>query len=403
MAEKTSKSSKANPAFGQCCNHGKVQLPPIREPPEALRALFVGNDPQAREFRDNIRQYNMALAFTSVGVTEDISLNRDSRGPYVFRVVGQLTHYSGAFLPPDGQAPSYAQLYMHDPHAALRYRMDRNDNLRRDTMALLQDLLRWTHRYAPVFQQAYEVLTTAGDVANASVTLHVMENRDRRRYNLPIAEDVAMIIPGDGIPRDYRDIVLHLRAPEDLPLLRINEGHPAYAPLHYVILFPHGDHGWHENLREIEPGRQDPKRITQTRYAAYRMHYRPGEFPTILRGGRLFQQYIVDMWASAEHTRLNYLRYHQDELRASVYSGLEDAIDSADGNADLHQLGQRVILPSSFVGGPRFMQQCFQDAMAIARYYRKVDIFLTMTANPSGRKSHKPFFLVSKPTINQIL
>jgi hypothetical protein len=109
------------------------------------------------------------------------------------------------------------------------------------------------------------------------------------------------------------------------------------------------------------------------------MQFWPGEFSTILRGGRLFQQYIVDMWASAEHSRLNYLRYHQDELCASVYSGLEDAIDGADDNVDLHQLGQRVILPSSLVGGPRFMQQCFQDAMAIARYYRKVDILVGVT------------------------
>ena len=189
-----------------------------------------------------------------------------------------------------------------------------------------------------------------------------------------------MIVPGDGIPRDY--IILHLRAQRDLPLLQINEGHPAYAPLHYVILFPYGDHGWHENLRELEPGRQHPKHITQTRYATYRMQFQPGEFSTILQGGQLFQQYIVDMWASAEHSQLNYLHYHQDELHASVYSGLEDVIDGADDNVDLYQLGQRVILPSSFVGGPQFMQQCFQDAMAIACYYRKVDIFLTMTANP---------------------
>ena len=381
MAEKTSKSSNANPAFGQCCNHGKVQLPAIQEPPEALRTLFVGNDPQAREFRDNIRQYNMALAFTSVGVTEDFGINQHGGGPYVFRVVGQLTHYSGALLPPDDRAPSYAQLYIHDPHAALRFRMDRNGNLREDTMRLLQDLLTQSHRYAPIFRQAHEVLTTIGDVQNASVSLQVMANRDQRRYNLPIADEVAMIMPGDGIPRDYRDIVLHFRAPRDLPLLRINEGHPAYAPLHYVLLFPYGDHGWHEDLREHHPGQQNPNRITQTRYAAYQMQHRPGHFSAILRGGRLFQQYIVDMWASAEHSRLNYLRYHQAELRASVYSGLEDAIDGTD-DVDLHQLGQRVILPSSFVGGARYMQQCFQDAMAIARYYRKVDIFLTMTANP---------------------
>ena len=53
-----------------------------------------------------------------------------------------------------------------------------------------------------------------------------------------------------------------------------------------------------------------------------------------------------------------------------------------DGDAaDLQELGQRIILPSSYVGGPRHMTQRFQDAMAIARYFRKVDIFLTMTTS----------------------
>ena len=28
------------------------------------------------------------------------------------------------------------------------------------------------------------------------------------------------------------------------------------------------------------------------------------------------------------------------------------------------------------------MQQRFQDAMAIARFFQKVDLFITMTANP---------------------
>ena len=371
----------ANPTFGMCCNHGKIRLPLLERPPEGLMALFVANDPQAREFRDNIRQYNMALAFTSMGVTEDVGVNR--RGAWVFRILGQLSHYSGALLPPDDRTPCYAQLYLYDPHEALRYRMMRNDRLREDTMQLLQNTLRESHQYAQIYQHAYEVLRNAGDVTDASITLQVSNNHDRRRYNLPSADEVAMIMPGDEMQRDYRDIVLHLRAQQEHPLLRINEGHPAYSPLHYVLLFPHGEHGWHEGLRQYEPGRQVPKRLSQTRYAAYRLQVRRGEFSTILRGGRLFQQYVVDMWAAAEHSRLTFLRHNQDTLRASVYSGLEDAIGAGDADVDLNQLGQRVVLPSSFIGGPRHMQQRFQDAMAIARYYRKVDIFLTMTANPN--------------------
>ncbi|KAF9486639.1 hypothetical protein BDN71DRAFT_1564663, partial [Pleurotus eryngii] len=41
---------RATPAFGTCCNHGKVQLPPPRPPPETLRLLLEADDPQSREF-----------------------------------------------------------------------------------------------------------------------------------------------------------------------------------------------------------------------------------------------------------------------------------------------------------------------------------------------------------------
>jgi len=49
----------------------------------------------------------------------------------------------------------------------------------------------------------------------------------------------------------------------------------------------------------------------------------------------------------------------------------------------LNQLGEQVILPSSYIGGPRDMHQRYLDVMAITRYFKKIDIFLTMTTNPN--------------------
>lgn len=46
-----------------------------------------------------------------------------------------------------------------------------------------------------------------------------------------------------------------------------------------------------------------------------------------------------------------------------------------------HDLGQRVILPSSYIGGPRHQQQRYQDAMAIVRHFKHINLFITMTAN----------------------
>ncbi|KAF8964922.1 hypothetical protein BDZ97DRAFT_1622190, partial [Flammula alnicola] len=87
MMEKLARSSATSPEFGFCCKSGKIQLPALQAPPEALKALFDGQDEQAKEFRENIWKYNRAFAFTSLKVKEDYSVNQ-GRGPPVFRIQG---------------------------------------------------------------------------------------------------------------------------------------------------------------------------------------------------------------------------------------------------------------------------------------------------------------------------
>lgn len=174
MDEKLASSSKTTPKFGMCCNHGQVVPQPVQAPPPLLQHLFTSDDPQSKEFRDNIRQYNMALAFTSLGVQDDKSVNR--RGAWVFRILGQLSHYSGVLMA-DGEAPQYAQLYIYDPALALNQRMRRNGNLRNNTMASLQEMLLSTHRYARIYKQAFEILSKHPDAEDQSIQLRVIQGR----------------------------------------------------------------------------------------------------------------------------------------------------------------------------------------------------------------------------------
>ena len=93
---------------------------------------------------------------------------------------------------------------------------------------------------------------------------------------------------------------------------------------------------------------------------------------------------MVDAWASIEQNKLNWVRTHQKELRADVYSGLRDAaIGDDDNNLNLAEHGVQIVLPSSIMGDEQYMNQLFQDSMAICRTFHKPDIFLTMTANPN--------------------
>ncbi|KAJ7480356.1 hypothetical protein B0H11DRAFT_1615181, partial [Mycena galericulata] len=163
-----------------------------------------------------------------------------------FKIQGELCHRAGALLPTPGHVPSYAQLYIYEPHAALEHRMQTNNNLRRDTMDLLQAVITANHQYADIFVHAHEVLSQHPDTEEAVVRLRVAPGTHRRRGNLPTADEVAVILPGDQSQMQARDIILRRR---DGPLMRISNLHPGYAPLYYVLLFPRGENGWHPDLK----------------------------------------------------------------------------------------------------------------------------------------------------------
>ncbi|GBP25926.1 Pheromone-binding protein [Eumeta japonica] len=68
-------------------------------------------------------------------------------------------------------------------------------------------------------------------------------------------------------------------------------------------------------------------------------------------------------------------------LRAEEYIHLRDALNQ-DGNVDPSNIGQRVILPYSFTGSPRYLHEKTQDAMTYVRNYGRPDLFVTFTCNP---------------------
>ncbi|KAJ7625158.1 hypothetical protein B0H17DRAFT_854816, partial [Mycena rosella] len=194
--------------------------------------LLVGNDTQAQDFRSHITQYSVALAFTSLGMSDEKHINCYGPNAWVFRILGNLRHLSGTLTAPDGVPPSYVQLYMYDPSVALQQRM------KQDTIHALQILI-----HTAIYKQAYDILEEMGgnDVEVTEVRLQVMLGRDRRQYNLLSAEEVAFILPRDGSTGES----LHHpsrcnRLPDDALIRRISDNHPTYARLYYVyvLLFP---------------------------------------------------------------------------------------------------------------------------------------------------------------------
>nr|XP_027096038.1 uncharacterized protein LOC113715934 [Coffea arabica] len=176
----------------------------------------------------------------------------------------------------------------------------------------------------------------------------------------------------------HRDIVLVI---QDGNLKRISEKHPSYMPLQYPLLFPYGIDGWHCAIRFSPSAIRKREFVSMREFYAYRIQFRQNEGYTLLKGAKLFQQFIVDCYAAIEHYRLNFMKTHQSLLRADVYQGLEDAVLA--GDTDASAVGRRFVLPSLFSGGSRNMVQHFQDAMAIYRTIGNPDLFITFTCNPS--------------------
>jgi Helitron helicase-like domain at N-terminus len=382
-SEKLSKSTRRRPVFGMCCLEGLVHLPPFLPWPNSLRHLYEDD----ANFRNQIRQYNSALAFTSLGVDVDRSVTQGS-GPSSFRIHGSLHHLMGTLeIPENPDDSKYAQLYIFDPQEATDIRLRRNINLDRHTLAELHDTLANHHPYIDLFKQAYQILRekAANEDSDLRVRLELAPGNDARRYNLQAVDEIAAIIPGDGteVINENRDIILRYRGQG---LRRISHLHRAYSTLHYVLLFPKGEDGWHLNIPlQVIPGRNSrSKHVTQLLFYAYRLHLRPLHIEpnNIFLGGRLFQQYVCDAWASIEQSNLSWIYHNQKKIRSELYNGLQDHA-AQDPNLELGNVGRSIILPSSHTGSPRYMQQLLQDSLAICRDCRKPDLFLTMTANPT--------------------
>ena len=126
--------------------------------------------------------------------------------------------------------------------------------------------------------------------------------------------------------------------------------------------------------------------VTARCYYAYRLHQRAGSSLAIFYAGRLFQQFVVDAWATTEQSALEWIRHNQTKLRADLY---KTALRNIEDDVGPDDRGDRIILPSSHLGSPRHMFQLFQDSMAICRHYRKPDLFITMTANPQWPEIHE--------------
>ncbi|ORE00884.1 hypothetical protein BCV72DRAFT_180820, partial [Rhizopus microsporus var. microsporus] len=270
--ERQEASSMRNPSWESCCKQGSAQLQLLPDPPEYLKDLLERTDTQGRHFKDNLRQYNAAFAFTSLGcdivspedrVSNNSNNNNNRGGLNAFQIHGALCHRQGLLTPVEGSEPSYAQLYIFDPSSAAERRQARNNNLDPEIVRELSVMLAQCNPFARIYRHAHEILSnhessnTVSDgndhtevsapyiIISPSMRMRLIEGSDRRTHNLPTMEEIAAVIPIEYSDRSFRDIVLTLRSNSGLHqntgfeqhFQSIIQAHAAYMSSHYFHLF----------------------------------------------------------------------------------------------------------------------------------------------------------------------
>jgi hypothetical protein len=216
-----------------------------------------------------------------------------------------------------------------------------------------------------------------GNVKDLKLRLIHDRKTDGRIYNIPTVSEVAALIVGDVDEGETRDIIVQERSGK---LERISEFHPSYLAYQYPLLFPYGEDGFRRGtLYKERPNVKITKRnrLTIMDWLSFRIQTRTLEGQTLMNSRRLFQQFLVDGFTMMEAERLSWVRNNQSTLRVGKYQKLNH------NQGDEPKTGKRVVLPSSFVGSKRYMDQLYFDGMAISANVGFPDLFITFTCNPN--------------------
>ncbi|CAL1396942.1 unnamed protein product [Linum trigynum] len=283
-------------------------------------------------------------------------------------ICGENYHRIGSLLPPDGEKPKFAQLYIFEPENEIDNRLanfaSHDGLLMPELLTLLLQMLDQHNELVKTFRRVRQQLQ---DSATTSLKLRIFGAKSRnRQYDLPSSTEIATLIPGDFIPdREDRDVIVdHIYE----GLKRITSLNPKFDALHFPLLFPY------ERMAIIHLSSTGQLSVLLLCIDSLLLSV------SIIHqlSGKALQHFCIDAYSSIELNRLAFLRYHQPQLRDEVYQGLQDAM--ARGDLDGDKVGH-VVLPGTYIGTPRYMQQLYHDAMAVVEFYGNPYLFITFTCN----------------------
>ncbi|PWA90538.1 helitron helicase-like domain-containing protein [Artemisia annua] len=187
----------AAPQHQRCCARGRASVRTYQHYPVYITDLFSD-----RHFMDNIRAYNQMFAMTSFGATIENSINT-GRGPYVFRVSGQIYHWIGGFCPENDDTPRFLQMYVYDTDHEVQNRLSHFDpherqRLREDIVEGLIDFLNDNNALVQLFRTARDKLREA-EIPDFQIRLFGVAGSNQ--YELPVADSIGAIVDTDALSK----------------------------------------------------------------------------------------------------------------------------------------------------------------------------------------------------------
>lgn len=92
-----------------------------------------------------------------------------------------------------------------------------------------------------------------------------------------------------------------------------------------------------------------------------------------------FQQYCVDQYIKIKTDQLRFIKDHQAEIRTEHFSGVVDALEK--GVSEGKDVGKKIYLPATFIGGPRNMKSKYLNVVALVQHYGQPSLLITVTCN----------------------
>ncbi|XP_049388457.1 uncharacterized protein LOC125852811 [Solanum stenotomum] len=355
-----------------CCASGCINLAP-NEVADDFYELFVADADDAKLFRKNIRAYNSIFAFTSFGVKLDKELASSRKGVYSFKAQGQIYHDLPSLIP-NNNRPRYFQLYFYDTDHELANRMTalQDANLSEEVMTKLRNIMEG-NPYAKFFSRLKEHT----NLQNLQVRIAANASLDQRVYNKPSVDQVATIWVDGNNPNTLfeRDIAVHEHSGKEKQV----------GTKEYKNVENRSTTAKHLQIRASNRQDYHPQLLWGCWPMKHKLYdvkqkavFHVGS--TIVIDYKYERQFVVDIYIKIETTRLEYYRFEQSNYRREILERIVDSVSAGECRGD--KVGQMVLLPGSFIGGPRDMRRRYMDAMALVQEFGRPDVFITMTCNP---------------------